>query len=46
MHTADFDWTLIIDGEFSVTTKDSTVVLEQYDAEHDRLVRLKLEERR
>lgn len=43
-HTAEFDWTLIINGEFSLTWEDSTIVLEQYDPEKDRSVRLELRE--
>ncbi len=44
MHTAEFDWSLIIDGEFLFTADRGTVVLEKYDAERDRLQRLEIEE--
>jgi hypothetical protein len=36
MHTAEFDWTLILNGEFSMTLDGSRLVLEQYDAQHGR----------
>jgi hypothetical protein len=31
IHTAEFDWTLILDGEFSISFDDSHLVLEQDD---------------
>jgi len=43
-HTADFDWSLIVEGDFSVDFEDSKIVLERYDPERDRLVRLELQE--
>jgi hypothetical protein len=43
MHTADFDWTLILEGDFNVVREGPLVVLEQYDGARDRLVRLELE---
>jgi hypothetical protein len=40
--TAEFDWTLIVNGEFGYDQNDSSVVLEQYDETHDRHVRIEL----
>ncbi len=42
-YTADFDWSLIIDGGYDYSTDGDRIVLEKYDAEHDRLERLVLE---
>jgi hypothetical protein len=44
VHTAEFDWSLVIDGDFSLDRDGSKLVLEQFDAEHDRLVRIEVEE--
>jgi hypothetical protein len=41
-HTAEFDWTLILNGEFTVTRDAWKIVLEQLDGTHDRFVRLEL----
>ena len=36
-HTADYDWTLNIDGPFTYAVGAGTLVLEQHDAKHERL---------
>ncbi len=41
-HTAEFDWTLILNGTFTLTRDGWKIILEQVDATHDRMVRLEL----
>jgi hypothetical protein len=36
VHTAEFDWTLILNGEFSFTFDGSRLLLEQQDQRHRR----------
>jgi hypothetical protein len=36
-HTAEFDWTLILDGEFNYSLDGNNLILEQVDAIHKRL---------
>ena len=41
-HTAEFDWTLILNGSFSFQLNGSDVVLSQQDSEHQRYRRIDL----
>lgn len=43
-HTCECDWSLIIRGSFTVVDDGSRLVLEQQNHDHDRLVRIVLEE--
>jgi hypothetical protein len=36
VHTADFDWTLILNGDFEFSYNDRVLTLTQNDTEHDR----------
>jgi hypothetical protein len=42
LHTAEFDWTLILNGSFSFRLDGSHVVLSQQDSEHQRHRRIDL----
>lgn len=42
VHTAEFDWTLIIRGDFTYTLRGSDIVLERYDETFDRFHRFDL----
>lgn len=41
-HYADFDWTLILDGEFSYALDENTLTLTQDDTKHKRKYKIEL----
>lgn len=42
VHTANFDWTLILNGEFSYTNRNNVIVMIQADTVHHRYRKIEL----